>query len=361
MKQLENILENQNIGELAHQFSRSSQQLNQLHETDSELIDIKGNESDYLAITIDTISDEIAEGLYKDPFTMGWVTVMANLSDLAAVGANPIGIVTAVSLEKSREKTFRNRIAQGIEEACRKAGTFILGGDLNITRSISLTGCAIGTVPKTRELTRIGLKEGDVLYLSGKAGGGNALGLTRKINLPEEMYPEKTYRPIARIKEGQLIGKFASSCMDTSDGLFITIDQLIRLNDRGCSIVANWEQILEKGVYQLCTKLDIPYWFMAAGIHGEFELVFTVPYKNVSPFLEQAQKMDFHPISLGKIIDTPRFEITQKSQKTAVIDMTPLRNLWTDIPGNMSYIIEKHYTFGQKWGLNQPSSKFKGL
>ena len=89
MTQLEKIFENKTISELVHRFSRSPQQSNRLHETDAELIAINSNKSDYLAVTIDTIADEISEGLYKDPFTMGWITVMANFSDLAAVGAEP--------------------------------------------------------------------------------------------------------------------------------------------------------------------------------------------------------------------------------------------------------------------------------
>ena len=191
MKKLNDIFENQAIGHLARYFSRAPFQTNKLHESDAELIALNGDKSNYLAITIDTIADEISEGLYRDPFTMGWVTVMASLSDLAAVGAEPIGIVTAISLDVSRDKTFRSNIARGIEEACRQLGTFLLGGDLNITHSISLTGCAIGTVPKKMKLTRLGCKREDVIFLSGKAGSGNALGLARKTNLPEEMYPEK--------------------------------------------------------------------------------------------------------------------------------------------------------------------------
>lgn len=351
MNKLDDILENQAIGNLTRYFSRSPDQANRIHESDAELIALDGDKSRYLAITIDTVAEEIEEGLYREPYTMGWVTVMASLSDLAAVGADPIGIVTAVSLEGYRDKTFRSQIARGIEEACLQSGTFLLGGDLNATHALSLTGCAIGTVPRNRKLTRVGCQKGDVVFLSGKAGSGNALGLARKAHFPENMFPEKAYRPRARIKEGQLIRKYATSCMDTSDGLFITIDQLIRLNARGFSIQAYWEDILRQDVLQLCDGMQIPRWFMAAGIHGEFELVFTIPDKKVSSFLAQTHRMDFYPVALGKVIAKPRFEITQNAKKTTVIDMTPLRNLWESATGDISHIIEKHYSFGKIWGL----------
>ena len=352
MNLLEDVFENQNIGILARNLTRSPFQSNKLHESDAELIALNKSTSDYLAITIDTVAEEISEGLYRDPFTMGWVTVMASLSDLAAVGAEPIGVVTAVSLEPSRDRTFRRLLAHGLEEACRKSGTFILGGDLNTTHSLSLTGCAIGTVPRKNKLARIGCERGDIIFLSGKAGSGNALGMARKANFPENTFPEKAYRPIARIKEGQLLREYATSCMDTSDGLFITIDQLIRLNNLGFSIHVDWENILRPDVYRLCTDMTIPYWFMAAGIHGEFELLFTVPSKRVPCFLKKAHETDFWPITLGKIIKTPRFEITTKSEKKTVIDMTPLRNLWDSATGEISDIIQQHHFWGNKWGLN---------
>ncbi len=352
MKKLENIFENQTITHLAQQYTRAPFQINKLHESDAELIMLDGDDTKYLAVSIDTVADEISEGLYRNPFTMGWVTVMASFSDLAAVGADPIGIVTAVSLETSRDKLFCSNIARGMEKACRQLGTFILGGDLNRTQSISLTGCAIGAVPREKALTRIGCQKGDVIFLSNHVGSGNALGLARKTHLPEDVFPETEYRPIARIKESRVIRKYASCCMDTSDGLFITIDQLIRLNNLGFSIKADWESVLKKEVFQLCTKMNIPYWFMAAGIHGEFELVFTVPANNAASFLAEAYSMDFFPISLGKTTNAPDFEIRQDAGNSPKIDMAPLRNLWDKQAGDIRHIIEQHHFWGKKWGLN---------
>lgn len=352
MNQLEKIGENRTIGNLACHFSRSPHQWNALHETDAELIALEGDKSPLLAITIDTIADEISEGLYRDPFTMGWVTVMASFSDLAAVGAEPIGIVTAVSLERSREASFRRRIAEGMEQACRRVGSYILGGDLNFTRSISLTGCAIGKVSGKKKIARVGCHPGDVVFLSGRAGSGNALGLARKTGLPDEVYPEKSYRPVARTREALLVRRYASCCMDTSDGLFITIDQLIRLNGHGFSIRTDWENILEKNAYILCKRMNVPLWFMAAGIHGEFELLFTVPALKIHAFLEEAHRMDFHPVSLGKITQAPLFELTLESGKKTAIDMTRLRNLWDRPSSDIGQILEEHFFSGKSWGLN---------
>ena len=92
MHQLKDIIENKIINDLTKSFHRSPKQLNKVHETDAEIIRLENSPND-LAITIDTISEEIKTGLYSDPYQIGWMSVMVNMSDLTAVGASTIGIV----------------------------------------------------------------------------------------------------------------------------------------------------------------------------------------------------------------------------------------------------------------------------
>ena len=89
---LNQILENSSIKNLVKIFSRSPLQQNRLHESDAELINLPGTNIT-LAITMDSIVEEIEAGLYTDPYLIGWMTVMVNASDLAAVGAKPLGIL----------------------------------------------------------------------------------------------------------------------------------------------------------------------------------------------------------------------------------------------------------------------------
>jgi thiamine-monophosphate kinase len=326
MNPLENILENLEINSWVKNFSRSPQQINKPHEADAELMEINGNDSHLLAITIDSVAEEINEGFYQDPFTMGWVTVMANFSDLAAVGANPLGIVISISVEPNRSEAFRQGIAQGMEAACRKLGVFILGGDTNTTRTISLTGCAIGIVPKEKKMTRIGCQPGDLIFLSGKAGSGSAIGLARLANLSEEHFSESCYRPTARIKEGQLIRNYATCCMDTSDGVIHTLDQLMRLNNLQFILNDNWNDILEPIALKMCQSQSIPPWLMLAGLHGEFELCFTIKSQDKVDFLQAAKQMDWEPILIGEVREGEGVKINHQG-KFIDIDTALLRNL----------------------------------
>jgi thiamine-monophosphate kinase len=351
MRKMDVILENKAINSWVRHFSRSPQQMNNPHEADAELVEIDGNKTHFLAITIDSVSEEISSGLYQDPFTMGWVTVMSNFSDLAAVGAEPLGIVISISLEPTRDDKFQEGIAKGIGAACQELGVYVLGGDTNTAPVISLTGCAVGFVPRGRKISRVGVETGEAVFLSGEAGKGNAMGLVRMAQLPEEYFPEVSYRPLARVQEGQLIRDYASGCMDTSDGLLITLDQLFRVNNKGFVIEADWKTILAPEVYQFCEMAKVPAWFMAAGIHGEFELVFTIPSLKVDSFLQEARSIDFEPIYLGYVQQKPRLEYVLPSKKKVGIDMEPLRNLWASDRNDIKDLIQEFHSWGQRWGL----------
>ncbi len=351
MKNLNYITENRVINTWLKHFIRCPKQINRPHESDAELIEIPGNDSDLFAVTIDTVSEEINQKLYQNPFTMGWITVMASLSDLAAVGADPLGIVVAVSLESSLDEQFRKGLAEGINAACQEAGVYLLGGDTNTAQNCSLTGCAFGIVPKNLKMMRTGCSPGDFVFLSGKAGQGNALGLARLSGKRESSFLEDLYRPKARLKEARLIRKYASCCMDTSDGVLITLDQLSRINNLGFNVEVEWKDLLDPEVLSFCEKNQIPPWYMAAGIHGEFELIFSVPSDKVNCLNEEAAESGFHPIRLGRVEQEPFLGVVLPSGKKVKMDMAPLRNLWEESEIDLDLLFQKHRYWGKKWEL----------
>lgn len=351
MKDMEEILENKLINSWISHFARSNRQVNKPHEADAELLEIGGESDSLLAVTIDTVSEEIAHGVYKDAFTMGWMVVMANFSDLAAVGAQPLGIVISVSFNPAQGESFQQQLAAGIAAACQEMGVFCLGGDTNTAQDISLTGCAFGLVSRQQKMTRIGCRPGDTVFISGRVGAGNALGLVRLGSMPEILFPEESYRPQARLKEGLIIRKYASCCMDSSDGLLFTLDQLYRLNQLGFEIEADWKKILDPAVFNLYQKTRVPPWFMAAGIHGEFELVFTIPPEREFSFLQEAERFDFKPIKIGEVQSKPGLALIQTSGERTAVDMAPLRNIWASSEINLKNCLEQYHAWGQKWGL----------
>ena len=351
MNEMDDILENAAIEAWIGVFSRSEAQANAPHETDAELIELPGVPDQYLAITIDTVVEEIRSGLYRDPYTMGWVAAMATLSDLAAVGAEPLGIVVSVSVPNASDAALTEGAARGVEAACRSVGVHVLGGDTNESPSVSLTGCAVGLVPSDRVLTRRGLEPGDAVFLTGRAGDGNALGLVRLAGLPDSLFPEERYRPSARLSAGLALRGVATACMDTSDGVLATLDQLARLNGLGFEVACDWPSILSGGALELCEETGTPPWMMLAGPHGEFELAFALPGSAVDAFVEDASAWSEAPVRVGTVLNEAGVALSLPSGRRAEIDMAPVRNLLqTSVDDPDAYRSELR-KLGRLWNL----------
>ncbi len=316
------IKENMFIAELTKRFERSPIQLNKLHESDAEIISAPGNADYKIAITTDTIAEEIELGIYDDPYLIGWMIVMANLSDLAAVGAEPLGIVISESIPENLSKKSLNKLQKGISDGCKICNTFVLGGDTNYSKNLILSGASLGII-RDKPLSRIGCSAGDLLYSSGKIGSGNAFALTKLVDRKGISYK---YKPLARIKESQQLLEFASVCMDTSDGLFSTLDQLMRLNNLGFELSRNWEAALDDKAKVVLTKLNLPPWLLLAGQHGEFQLIFTIPKQKDLIFKKTAKSINWNPEFLGLVISEPNIKMPLYN-KTININTEQIRNL----------------------------------
>jgi thiamine-monophosphate kinase len=334
MQMLNEIIENSNISKIASCYKRSPLQVNKIHESDSEII--KLNEDIYLAITTDSISEEIETGLYDNPWLIGWMAVTVNLSDIAAVGAKPLGLVISQIIPDSTDETFIKRLSEGISDACEEYGTYVLGGDLNSGNQLIITGTATGIIENGNILTRNGIKEGDVLFISGKAGIGNAYGLNKFSSTSGLTI---NYKPKARIKEGILLREFASACMDTSDGVISTIDQLSRINNNGFAF-NSYENLLDSETIKVSEFYKFPSWLFLAGQHGEFELIFSIPKKRIGDFIQKAEEINWHPLELGTA--TKKGTITLPLyNKTAELDTCYIRNLFNSVNGDKSLYITK--------------------
>ena len=141
-------------------------------------------------------------------------------------------------------------------------------------KSLVLTGTAIGIIKNENTLSRVGCKPDDILYSSGKLGSGNAYAISKLISKTGSSI---NYKPEARIKLISSINKYATACMDTSDGLIATLDQLMRLNNVGFELKEDLEKVIDEDALKYSKNLNIPSWLLFAGQHGEFELVFTIP------------------------------------------------------------------------------------
>jgi thiamine-monophosphate kinase len=343
------VLEHALIERLAGGFRGSPLQLNGRHESDAELLRLPGTDA-VLALTTDTVIEEIASGLYRDPWLIGWMGVTVNASDLAAVGAEPVGILLSLTLPPDASDELLTGLRAGICAASERYSLPVIGGDTNHGVTLAVGGTAVGLVSDGRPLTRLGAHPGDRLFASGPLGLGGAFAFYRLVGRGggegfDSLRPVGrgsgeaiVYRPVARLREGALLRRFASCCMDTSDGLIPTLDELARRN--GCGFTLDpTERVLHPDAFGVISRAGLPPWLPLAGPHGEFELVFAVPPSRVDAMRDAAGEIGWTPLELG--IVTENAGVVRLTPDGDTIDTTRVRNLFEEVGGDVGEYLKE--------------------
>jgi thiamine-monophosphate kinase len=147
-----------------------------------------------------------------------------NLSDLAAMGATPLGYLTVLARPPGLTDAWLRRFANGLATDQKRFGLHLLGGDTVSTPGpLTLTLTILGTVPEGQALRRSGARPGDEVWVSGTLGDA-AMGLRvlRGLALPEDeaLQLSDRYRtPQPRLELGRALLGLATAAMDVSDGL----------------------------------------------------------------------------------------------------------------------------------------------
>lgn len=169
--------------------------------------------------------DVMAEGVHflaeQDPADVAWKLVASNMSDLAAKGAEPVGVLLGYALGADD-----TRFLEGLEGALAHYGAPLLGGDtvaVQGPRSLGLT--AFGRATYRPVPSRAGAAPGDALYLTGPVGAA-MLGLEALRSGSGDSLAYR--RPAALLTEGQALAPLVTAMMDVSDGLLLDAARLAR-------------------------------------------------------------------------------------------------------------------------------------
>lgn len=162
---------------------------------------------------------------WSTAFDLGWKAVATNISDVAAMGANPTSLVVALAVPKETEITWLEQFADGLQAAidALSPGTEIVGGDLAASEQILIAVTAHGDLEGREPILRSGAKPGDILAVGGTLGQA-ACGLSLlqsgdvdAINAYDD-WVNIQKRPNPPIQLG-IQATEASSMLDISDGL----------------------------------------------------------------------------------------------------------------------------------------------
>ena len=172
-----------------------------------------------LVVSTDTTTEDVHfRRSWLTPIEIGWRAAMAALSDLAAMGAEPLGVLIALGAPVSWDSAIDD-VLRGVGDACAAAKAPIIGGDTTRAPVLTLGITVLGTA--TEPMRRDGARPGDVIYLTGSLGGpGAALDAWLAGKTPVATHRARFARPVARLSMGAWCAAHgATAGIDISDGL----------------------------------------------------------------------------------------------------------------------------------------------
>ena len=238
-------------------------------------------EKQTLAISTDTLVAGVHFLRDIHPADLGYKALAVNLSDLAAMGADPAWLTLALTLPEVNEAWIKE-FSDSLFELLDYYNMQLIGGDT--TRGpLSLTLGIHGLVPQGRALKRSGARPGDWIYVTGTLGDSAAgLALLQhhiKINDPaaHEALIKRHLRPMPRILQGQALRDLASAAIDISDGLISDLGHILKAS--GCGARLNLDALPLSGVMKSHFEPEQALtWALSGG--EDYELCFTVPEIN---------------------------------------------------------------------------------
>ncbi|MFL5499766.1 MAG: thiamine-phosphate kinase [Gemmatimonadaceae bacterium] len=267
---------------------------------DAAVLDVPAGER--LVVTTDTSVEGVHfKREWLNHFEIGYRATAAALSDLAAMGARPLGVVIALTLPEV-DRSEARALATGIREGAAAVLCPIVGGDLSAGKTLSLTITALGSV--ARPLSRAGAKPGDHIYVTGNLGGpDSALRAWQAKQEPTEEARARFACPVPRIDAGMaLAARGATSAIDISDGLAADL----------AHVAAASRVRIEIDADKIPTMSGISL-LEALSSGEEYEIVVTAPNIDVNQFSEE---FGLRLTEIGRVVaGSPGVEILQNGER----------------------------------------------
>ena len=208
-----------------------------------------------------------------DPSDVGHFHVTACISDIAAMGGVPIGILLVMAFNATEKESHVAQFMDGVAQALKSYGASLLGGDTKQARSRSTTVTVVGRCHESGALLRSGARPGDPIFITPETIGSileNYVSVARARRLGR---PARPKRATAKIAFGQSLAasRVVTSCMDMSDGLISSAAQLGQINRLAFAIDIDRIPLAPSPKSdRSCKRLNL-----ILNVGGEFGLLFT--------------------------------------------------------------------------------------
>jgi thiamine-monophosphate kinase len=237
-----------------------------------------------------------------DPGKLGHKALAVNLSDLAAMGADPRWATLAVALPEADEKWIA-AFADGFFRLAARFDTELIGGDTT-KGPLAICITAIGEVPPNLALRRDAALAGDDVWLSG-ATGEAALAIAHlegRVRLgadAREACLERLHAPEPRVELGGRLRGLARSAIDVSDGLLADLGHILEASGVGAELA--WEKVPRAPAIAACADEALAQECVLAG-GDDYELVFTAPPSSRTEIEATGKELDIVLTRIGVIV-----------------------------------------------------------
>jgi len=263
-------------------------------------------------------SDMLVEGRHffmnADPELLGRKALAVNLSDLAAMGAKPIGFTLAIALP-TVDIVWLEAFSKGLFAVANQYSCPLIGGDTTAgPLTISIT--AFGSIPSGKAIRRSGAKVGNDIWTSGTIGDARLAlaALRHEITLPEsdlKQIEHRMHNPTPRVELGMKIRELASAALDISDGLLGDLHHILKQSQVSAEVFL--DQIPKSETLQKQSE-DIQNQFAANG-GDDYEICFTAP-------IEKRDVID----EISRVLNLPLTRIGSITEKVGAVEKLYLLN-----------------------------------
>ena len=260
-----------------------------------------------LVVSTDVFAAGVHFPEHTDPEAVGHKALAVNLSDLAAMGADPAWFTLNLSLPESDEP-WLTAFARGLFRLADEYGVALVGGDTTRSRQIVIGIQIMGHAPAGMALRRRGARAGDGIYVTGELGAAAVALEFLEDRMPVDRkyhaaIRERLDRPMPRVREGRALRGIASACIDLSDGLVADLGHILEASGVGARVLL--ANIPLAPVLQEPQVFRLAGWEAAIAGGDDYELCFTVPPEREANLQECARRWKCGLRRIGRIEAEP--------------------------------------------------------
>ena len=248
----------------------------------------------HLVAATDTLNAGVHFPKTTSPFDIAYKSLAVNLSDMAAMGAEPRWVLLSLTSPEI-DPLWARSFFEGFNALAQTHDVSLVGGDTT-SGPLSINITAMGLIKAGAQLTRSGANPGDLIVVSGTLGGAaRVLDILYWGDTVTERH--LLDRPQPRVDLGQALVGYASACIDISDGLLADLNHILQASSCGARL-----QIASLPKPENLLGLDNAQIFNYQLTGGDdYELLFTIPPRLQPRLVNWASQLDINLSVIGKI------------------------------------------------------------